>query len=225
MTLETAVQEFAGYSELQQLAYNIAALQQEKSIRSLAVLSFLPGEGKTLFCAALAKAYADACHTKVLVMDTTSVHDPDSLLLKDCLTTSNSGVDLASLQDRQNGSFATKKTSSEIHEPETPALVAQVVNRGSVTVPNGQEGPMSIVKRATGEGAKNYGLVLLDTAPLTAKNRSPIDPLLVARLCDASVLVVSQKFLQANNISSQLRILEDPSLHLAGVISNEECPR
>ena len=67
------------------MVYKIAALQQEKGLRSLAILSSLQGEGKTLFCAALALGYAEICQSRVLVVDTTTYHHPRSLILRDCL--------------------------------------------------------------------------------------------------------------------------------------------
>src|SRR5262245_21117411 len=80
--LQRSFQEYVQYAEVRHLAFNIVALQQEKMFHSLAVLSGLPGEGKTLVCAALAMAYADACRTKVLIVDTASVHNKHSLILK-----------------------------------------------------------------------------------------------------------------------------------------------
>ena len=40
-----------------------------------------------------------------------------------------------------------------------------------------------------------------DTVSLTAKNRNNIDPMLVARLADASLLVVSRKLLKSAKLS------------------------
>src|SRR5882672_9222683 len=89
--------EFIRYSELKQLAYKIAALQQEKAFGSLAVLSVFPGEGKTLFCATLAMAFVETLRTPVLVMDTTTFQNNGSLVLKQCLGASLPMVEVVSL--------------------------------------------------------------------------------------------------------------------------------
>src|SRR5689334_6815517 len=84
LAIHKRLQEFIHYYELKQLAYQFSALQQQKGFHSLSVLSFYPGEGKTLFCAALALAYAEACGSKVLILDTTTFQNKNSLNLKTC---------------------------------------------------------------------------------------------------------------------------------------------
>src|SRR5438128_1693791 len=121
--LSARLQEFTRYTELKQLAYNIAALQQEKLFRSLAVLSFFPGEGKTLFCAALAMAYMETCQSKVLVVDTSTFRNENSLGLKQCLAGSSTYVDVKSLDELRNGVQAAGSVSYAEKEVEQPKVV------------------------------------------------------------------------------------------------------
>ena len=192
MDTDTRLQEYSRYYELKQMAYNIAALQQEKAFHSLAVLSFLPGEGKTLFCAAMAMAYAEACKTKVLIVDTTTFHHKHSFVLKECLNGLAPLIQTASLEDLRSAPAATS-----------------------------MENDFSLIKKVAEDRSQQHGLVLFDTAALQAKNRSNMDPLLIARLSSASVMVVSRTFLDAPHLTDSLKLLKDPALHLLGIISNE----
>src|SRR5260221_8895601 len=101
--LESRLQEFIRNPELKHLAYQIAALQQEKMFHSLAVLSVFPGEGKTLFCAAIAMAYAETCRTKVLLVDTATTRSKNSLILKQCFNGSTPLVEVVTVDELRKG--------------------------------------------------------------------------------------------------------------------------
>jgi hypothetical protein len=204
------LKELVHYSEVKRLAYNIVAQQQQKRFRSLAVLSCFPMEGKTLFCAAMAMAYVDACRSNVLVVDATTYHNPTSLTLKDCLDPSFSQINYLSLADRRR--------------PERPrsSVEVEVVENGNVSVSLVKESDHALIRKVAEEGVGNYGLVLLDTVSLMAQNKNNIDSLLVARLTEASVLIASPKLLNAPNFNACLKMIEDPALHLLGMVSNEE---
>jgi len=219
--LENRLREFIRYTELQQLAYNVAAMQQEKMFHSLAVLSFLPAEGKTLFCAAMAKSYMETCRTKVLVVDTTTFQNKGSLDLKECFNGSSPEVHVASLEELRRESIGWGSSPAEWRSGKTAVLEGEIVRERPPNATLSRENDFSLIKNAAEDRSKQYGLVILDTAPLEAKNRSNVDPLLVARLSDASVVVVSRKLLQAPKLGASLKVLEDPSLHLIGMISNE----
>ena len=214
--------EFIRYSELKQLAYKFAALQQKKMFRTLAVLSFFPGEGKSLFCAALAMAYAETCRTNVLVVDTTTFQNKRSLVLKECFNGSVPEVHVMSLEELRRASAGSGQLSSGSRTEKTPALEGVVVREHPANTAITKENDLSLIKNAAEDRAKQYGLILLDTAPLNAKNKNNVDPLLVAHSSEASVLVVSQKLLHAPDLNAYLKDLEDPTLHLVGMISNEE---
>lgn len=212
------LQEFVTYAELKQMAYNVAALQQQKMFHSLAVLSYFPGEGKSLFCAALALAYADVSRSKVLIVDTSTFHNEGSLVLGQCLNGSQPLVEVKSLEELRNG---FNRPNPSFRPEKGPVLEPEIVHDRHPTLSAPVENDFHLLKKVAHEGTKEYGLVLLDTAPLNAKNKSNVDPLLIARLSQASVLVVSRPFLQSRNVNSYLKTLEDPTLHLLGIISNE----
>jgi hypothetical protein len=169
----------------------------------------------------MAMAYAEASRSKVLVVDTATLHQKGSLVLSQCLNGSQPLVDVTSLEDLRNGSSRLGLPPASRRAEKDPVFEPDILHDRRAPVPAPLDNDFFLLKRVAHEGTKEYGLVLLDTAPLNAKNKSNVDPLLVARLSDASVLVVSQEFLNARNVNSYLKVMEDPALHLLGIISNE----
>jgi len=216
--LHRRFQEFVQYAELRHLAYNVAALQREKMFHSLAVLSFFPSEGKTLLCAALAMAYAEVSRAKVLVVDTVTVQNKSSLILKDCFNGSAPNVEVRSLKQIRNRSTAPGTLIRQ--KPEV--LESTVVYEKPRHLAISRDDDVSLIKEVAEDQSKEYGLVLFDTMPLHARNKSNVDPLLVARLAEASVLVMSREGLDAPKLSASLKIVKDPAFNLIGIISNEE---
>jgi len=211
------------YSEIKRLAYKIIAQQQQKRFRSLAVLSSFPMEGKTLFCAAMAMAYAETSRASVLVVDTTTHQNSKSLTLKDCLDPSCTQIEYLSLAERRTKSNGALSMPIDVHlARRQPSVEAEVVEGKAISVSVIKESDHALITKVAEESAKQYGLVLLDTVALMARNKNNIDPLLAANLTDASVLMVSPKLLNASNLSACLKLVEDPALHLIGMVSNEE---
>jgi len=227
MPVRDRLEEFVQYAELKQLAFNIAMLQREKMFHSLAVLSFFPGEGKTLFCATAAMAYADTCRSRALIIDTTTLQNPDSLNLRDCFTPSSPAVDVMTMDDIRAGSGGGRMPESngdEDADEDQTIHETQIVASPRFKAVSGQGSDQNLLRIVTRKESKSHGLVLLDTAPLNFKNKSNIDPLVVARQSDASILIVSRKLLNAIDLNDCLKIAGDPALRLVGVVANEEFP-
>lgn len=223
MSAGERLKEFVQYSELKQLAFNIAMLQRQNMFHSLAVLSFFPGEGKSLFCATAAMAYAEASRSRVLVIDTTTLQNRGSLALRDCFNPPSPAVDLMTMDEIRKGSANVPLSRGDsggaqdetIHEPE-------IVTSSHFKAISGQESDPDLLRRVAQEKSKSHGLLLLDTAPLNSRNKSNVDPLVVARQSDASILIVGRKLLNATDLSACLKIARDPTLRLVGVVANEE---
>ncbi len=221
--LEGRLQEFIRYAELKQLAYQIAVLQQEKMFHSLAVLSVFPGEGKTLFCAAMAMAYAETCRAKVLVVDTTTIRNKNAILLKQCFNGSSPLVEVLSIDELRKGTGNFDGASSAAPRIEKgPALESQLALDRPNQLAMPKENEFSKLKKVVEDRSEQYGIVLLDTAALQSRNRSNVDPSLVARLSHASILLVSRQFLNSPNVQASLNVLKDPTMHLIGVVANED---
>lgn len=215
------LKDFIRYTEVRELVYKIADLQRrpQDAFSSLAVLSLYPSEGKTLLCAALAAAYAETCRTRVLAVDTTTMRNPKSLSLKECIDPADPMIDFISLTDHRNGE---SEVSDVIHAPAGVAFESEVMDRGFPGLGTPPINEQYLVTKVTRNGAKQYGLVILDTAPLTARNKNNFDPALVSRLSDASVLVIGPRALSAADMPERLQALKDSGIRLIGAVSNEE---
>lgn len=217
------LKDFIRYSEVKQVLYRILDLQKERGtdFRSLAVVSALPGEGKTLFCTALAMAYVETCRARLLVVDTTTFNRPGSLILRQCLDPSHPQIDLLSLAEERRSANGVKPLSG-VERQEGPLGTDE---REGLPPPSPMEIEHSLIRKVAKEHAKQYGLVILDTTALSVKNKNNLDPSLVARKSDASLLLVSRKLLESSDLGERLQQLMDPALHLIGVVSNEAAPQ
>jgi Mrp family chromosome partitioning ATPase len=225
MPVTARIGEFVQYSELKQLAFNLTMLQRQKLFHSVAVLSFFPGEGRTLFCATAALAYAEASRSRVLIIDTTTLQNRGSLNLRDCFSPPSPSVDVQKMTDirgnpddgpgsehgRHNGAHAN------VHESE-------VVSNTRFKTVSGEEADQNLLRSVTQKESASHGLVLFDTAPINSRNKNNLDPLVVARQSDASILIVSRKLLNAVDLNACLKIARDPTLRLVGVVANEDVP-
>jgi Mrp family chromosome partitioning ATPase len=218
-SLADRLKDITQYSEVKRLADNLMLLQRQKQFRSLAVLSLFPGEGKTLFCALMAQAYSDAFQARVLVVDTTTFRHPQSLSLRQCFDPGHPLIECISLEEYRKGS-----NGNSHHEP-TPnesVLQAEILPSGPITMLVRRESDQFLIRKLAEERAANYGLILLDTAPLSTFNKGNVDPMVVARMADASIAVVNPNLLKGAQLDVQLATLKDPAMHLIGLISNEE---
>jgi Mrp family chromosome partitioning ATPase len=232
-TLASRLEDVTQYAEVKRLTDTIMALQTQKGFRSLAVLSLFPGEGKTLFTAAMAMSYAATSSSRVLAVDATTAQDPQSLILKQCLGHQFNSIHYLSLEDYRRGignsngrdSGNGYHSGSNGHDPEwteAPAMEADWVGEGTITLVVKKKSDQSLIQAIADEHAADYGLTLIDTAPLSARNRGNIDPLLVARMADASVVMASPRLLNSPHLHEHMAVLRDPALHVLGLISNEE---
>src|ERR1019366_1064929 len=148
------LKEVMNYSEIKRLVYSVVAMQQKKRFRTLSILSFFPAEGKTLFCAAMAMAYVEISRASVLVVDATTYHNPDSLVLKDCLDPSISQIDFLSLSERHietNGLRAMPLDAR--HARETPSVEAVVLAENTLSVPLTGESDHALISKVAAEGS------------------------------------------------------------------------
>lgn len=218
------LKDFIRYSEVKQVLYRILDLQKERGtdFRSLAVVSALPGEGKTLFCTALAMAYVETCRARLLVVDTTTFNRPGSLILRQCLDPGHPQIDLLSLAEERRSGNGVKPLSGGVERQEGPLGTDETA---VPPPPSPMEIEHSLIRKVAKDHAKQYGLVILDTTALSVKNKNNLDPSLVARKSDASLLIASRRLLESPDLDERLQQLMDPALHLIGVVSNEAAPK
>ncbi len=68
---------------------------------------------------------------------------------------------------------------------------------------------------------QNYGLIIVDTSALFRKNKNNFDPFLIARLCDAAILVTSRSDLPTEKSQDNKKRIVESNIHLLGMVHNQ----
>jgi Mrp family chromosome partitioning ATPase len=197
----TQLKEFVYFSEFKRILDKIVIYRTENKVKSLALLSERPGEGKTFFAAALATGLSELLHIKILVINTQTFVADDALTLDRALETDE-------LSSQRGG----------------PILKSLLVNTDILPIESLQSGK-GITEFRIGDVIKrfseSYDLLVFDTSALSARNRNNIDPWVVARQVDANLLVVGRETLRRQPSSELMERMKGQKLKLAGIVFNE----
>ncbi len=196
------VTEFVHYAEFKRILDKVVHAHTNDKMKSIAILSELPGEGKTLLTAALAVGLSELLNIKILVIDTQTFSAPNSLTLDRALETDELPsaakptqktllvkADLLSMSRQQS------KSKDGIVEYKISELIQEYIGR--------------------------YDLLIFDTSALSAKNRNNIDPWVVARHVDTNILVIGDQTLRKNMSPSFNERRASDKLKICGLIYNE----
>ena len=194
-----SLNDFIKHTEVKRLINQILSAQAKSGFRSLAVLSEYPGEGKTFFVAALALAYARLLPSRVLVVNTV-------------------------VQPRSRGLFL--ESILGMHAPvsrQTRGLVEP--GRVDLITTHGDDfGPFDSSDFHVAsyiEGlASRYDVVLVDTCAMSAAEKENIDPIIVAKHADTSVLVTSPRSLDRSSLNRVKRKLRRYGIRPLGTVYN-----
>lgn len=197
--------EYVRYTEFKRLLNQLVSLQREKQFKTLAVLSEFPGEGKTFFVAVLALGYAMLLHKKVLIVNTTHQTRNRALYL-----------------DRIFGP-TDSQAHSPTHSPDEPShagpqiidlLTGDNVERESSESSDFWIGPQ--INKYRGR----YDLILFDTCALSRANKNNIDPVIIAKYTDASILVTSYESVSRDVLGRLKGQFQQWQIQLLGTVFN-----
>jgi len=201
--LPRALQSVVRFAETKQILDHLLSAQRERKLRSLAILSEMPREGRSLFSATIATSFGQLVRQKVLVVDCSTHRSPHSLTLERLLESDDLGEE--EKMDR------VRKTLS--------------VNVSIVRLRDWAEGmetmPEYEVKGLMEGPGKNFDLAIFDTCAMAAKNRNNLDPIAIARRCDAALLLVSRRSATRTLMHEIRERLKKEKLELLGIAVNE----
>jgi Mrp family chromosome partitioning ATPase len=201
--LPRALQSVVRFAETKQILDHLLSAQRERKVRSLAILSEMPREGRSLFTATLATSFGQLVRQKVLVVDCNTHRSPHSLTLERLLESD----ELAAQEKLEQ----VRKTLS--------------VNVSIVRLRDWAEGMETMaeyeVKSLMDGPGKNFDLAIFDTCAMAAKNRNNLDPIAIARRCDAAVLLVSKRSATRALMADIRERLKKEKLELLGIAVNE----
>jgi Mrp family chromosome partitioning ATPase len=190
---------FIQYTEIKNLLDRLLLLQETEKFHSLAVLSEFDGEGKTFVAAALAVAYTERLKRKVLIVDTTT---PRQLHLPVSAKTRKKSELLGEL----------------LEEAEQVDVISLSEWSGMKSHGNADEYQ---IKKLFAQIATQYSLILVDTSSLSRRNRNNFNPVLIARQCDASILISARSEIAPAISEEHKNNIVNSHVKLIGMIHNQ----
>lgn len=193
----TFLNEYINYSEIKQAIDNIHTQVKDQNIKTLAVLSEFNEEGKSFFTAALCIAYSRFYNEKILLIDTSTVKNIFRSFIK--------------TDGKENKDSIIKKTVFANFD---------IVNIRDFPRQNGDISEYQIDIMAK-EFSDDYDLVVIDTTAFASRNRNNAHPIVIAKRCDSSILVVSEISSSKKELDRYQLSLKESQVKLLGVIYNE----
>lgn len=201
--LPKVLQSVVRFAETKQILDQVLQAQRDKKIRSIAILSELPREGRSLFSAMLAMSFGQLVRQKVLVVDCHTLRGPYSLSLERLLESDELGEEGRVEQVR-------KTLSVNVSLVRLRDWAEQMETMAEYEVKSLMDGP-----------GKNFDLAIFDTCAMAAKNRNNLDPIAIARRCDASILLVSRRTASRSMLHEIRERMRKEKLELLGIAHNE----
>jgi Mrp family chromosome partitioning ATPase len=187
--------EYLSYTECKRLLNQMLVSQQQQGFKTVAVLSNFPREGKSFFVLSLALGYATLLGKRVLVVDVVN-QTSDRMLFRETLV-------------------GEERSDHRV----TCGLVELISTRSKdgrrAEATDFQIGPYI-------DSVKDFfDLVLFDTCALQGATKENIDPVIIARSADISVLITSPKSIGGDIISRTKESLTRWDIKLLGMVFND----
>ncbi len=201
--LPKVLQSVVRFAETKQILDQVLQAQRDKKIRSIAILSELPREGRSLFTAMLAMSFGQLVRQKVLVVDCHTLRGPYSLSLERLLESDE-------LSEEARQGEVRKTLSMNVSVVRLRDWAEERDTIAEYEVKNLMDGP-----------GRDFDLAIFDTCAMAAKNRNNLDPIAIARRCDASILLVSRRTASRSMLHEIRERMKKEKLDLLGIAHNE----
>jgi Mrp family chromosome partitioning ATPase len=187
--------EYLAYTECKRLLNQIVVNQQKQGFKTVAVLSNMAREGKSFFVLSLALGYATLLGKRVLVVDVVNQTSDRSLFRETIL--------------------GEERTEQGVACGLVELLSTRNKDGRSAEATDFQIGPyVDSIKDL-------FDLVLYDTCALDSATKENIDPVIIARSADVSILVTSPRSIGGDLISRTKERLERWDIKLLGMVFND----
>lgn len=189
-------------SDFKRLLSQVSSLVENNQVKTLAILSAYPQEGRTFFVSALALGYAVLLKKRVLIVNTALRQRKDSLNIQKIYFDELQHA--PGVRDGQHvraiDLMSPKMNSNDVSQADT---VDFQIGRY-----------ISVYKN-------NYDLILIDNCALNVHDEKTIDPIVIAGQADASLLVTSEKSLKKGPLEEMKELLTKWRVRVVGTIHNE----
>lgn len=206
--------DYIHHPAFKRLLNHVAQRQDEFRVKSLAVISEYPGEGKTFFTSALALGYAAFMQKRVLVVDTVCESREQSYYIGRVTGSPDR-------RSNKNGGSIELITSHTIHQEiylhhsHEPNQQVQRPVTGGYYSADFQMRDVIVALSPT------YDIILVDTCALSNVAKSSFDPIVLAQQVDGVILVNSHKSLEKDAINRLKSELNQSRIKVIGTIFNQ----
>lgn len=202
----SGLERYIRTSQFKRLLNQVATAQAATGISTIAILSYLPGEGKSFLAAALALGYAKFLDSQVLILDANSSIGSSSPLLQ--------------LVAGEYGAFGNQEqnVAPDNALQRQPAFIDVVTEAQLVS--HGHSDNDFYVGPYLRSLKSKYDLILVDTVAIAADDRDSIDPLIVAHQVDSSILVSSPASTHKGAVSALSAEIKRSNPRLMGTVFN-----
>jgi Mrp family chromosome partitioning ATPase len=189
-------------SDFKRLLSQTSSLVDANQVKTLAILSSYPQEGRTFFVSALALGYAVLLKKRVLIVNTALRVRKDSL-----------NIEKIYFEELQHAPSVRDGQYIRAIDLMSPKMSTNDVSQAD-TVDFQIGRYISVYKQ-------NYDLILIDNCAITVHDEKTIDPIVIAGQADASLLVTSDKSLQRGPLVEMKDLLTKWRVRVIGAIHNE----
>jgi Mrp family chromosome partitioning ATPase len=194
--------DYIRYSEFKRLLGQLAMMVDRDGMKTIAVLSEHSGEGKTFLVSAMALGYASLLDRRVLIVDTVVRNEGHSLFLKKIY--------------EEQLEYAPFLGGPKTHVTRMIELISPEQREEDDSVDTADFRIGTYVNSIK----DNYDLILVDTCALSASNKRNIDPVIVARQADASILITSDRSMNRESLQRVKGVMAQWHVRIVGVIHN-----
>jgi Mrp family chromosome partitioning ATPase len=189
-------------SDFKRLLSQTSSLVDTNQVKTLAILSAYPQEGRTFFVSALALGYAILLKRRVLIVNTSLRVRKDSL-----------NIEKIYFEELQHAPGMRDGQPVRAIDLMSPKMSTNDVSQAD-TVDFQIGRYISVYKN-------NYDLILIDNCAITIHDEKTIDPIVIAGQADASLLVTSDKSLKRGPLVEMKELLSKWRVRVIGTIHNE----
>ena len=208
--------------QCKRLINRILTAQQEYDIRSLAVLSHFPGEGRTLLVSVIALGFMTWLDKRVLIVDTVNQTREESFFFRNVMgNNSQEGIPISPragcIDLVTSHSLQTKNLLLLDHRVKA-ALCSQAPAMLSAR-PDQDTSDFRIISFINSVKSF-YDLIIMDTCALTDVNENTHDPMILGQHIDATILLISEEALEKHVLGKLINNLKHHRIEPLGVVSN-----
>lgn len=203
--------DFIRYSEFKRLLGQINSTADRAGMKTFAVISELPGEGKTFFVSALALGWASLMNKRVLIVNTIDQTADQGLVFE------------ALYRGKVGGPHPGRANQGYSNPPAVPSpyraidLISTRPQGGGIS----HESTDFQIGEYINSIRNDYDIILFDTCAMSRTNRNNIDPVVIACSADSAILLNSPASLQKGVLATTQERLKHWGVNLLGNVFNQ----